>query len=846
MRRLLQNLPLGRKLLLIPALASSLVALMLGVAVHGAWTHTAALSALDRDVFEPLHAAYDLQDRFTLTHAAISALQFKGVIEADRVATRRAAEAMPQRLADEAAFVTRLAESLRGQAPDSLIAQLQRQADAYLADARATIDMAAVDAAFGAILMLQAEQHFQKLRAVLEGLVAALSARREALMVAAVGRSGADERLLVVLAAGCMLVTLVGSALLGRAIVRPLARLTEVVRRGDAATEVPGTFRRDEVGALARAVAAAKVSAAALLRREAELAESNGRLDAALDNMTHGLCMYDAAERLVVANRRFAEVHGLPPGRIRPGMTYREVVGLMVECGWLPGHSAAQAYGVMRAQIASAPSGRMVGELEDGRTVVASFRTMPDGGWVSAHEDITEQRQAEERIAHIAHHDALTGRPNRVLFRKRLDTALAGARRGQSFALLCLDLDRFKEVNDTLGHPVGDALLCAVAERLQGELRETDTLARLGGDEFAIIQAGVEAAGEATALARRLVETIGAPFELDGHQVVVGTSIGITLAPGDGLDADALLKAADLALYRAKGEGRGRWRFFEPEMDERVQQRRALELDLRRALVEGEFELYYQPIVEVASRRVSGLEALLRWHHPERGIVGPDSFIPLAEEIGLIVPIGEWVLKRACAEAVTWPGAPKVAVNLSPAQFANRGLVDAVAAALRGSGLDPARLELEITETVMLEGTEATLATLHQLKALGVSIAMDDFGTGYSSLSYLQRFPFDKVKIDRSFIRNLDQSRQSNAIVRAVTGMCIGLDMTTTAEGVETEAQFEALLREGCREAQGYLFSRPCPATEIRALLARIAPEPTPAGPAEPPARRHSVVLAAE
>ncbi|KAA5610421.1 bifunctional diguanylate cyclase/phosphodiesterase [Rhodovastum atsumiense] len=436
--------------------------------------------------------------------------------------------------------------------------------------------------------------------------------------------------------------------------------------------------------------------------------------------------------------------------------------------------------------------------------------------------DVTERREAEAHIAHLAHHDILTGLPNRGLFRERLDRALARARRGRGCAVQLIDLDRFKEVNDTLGHPVGDALLRAVTERLRAVLRETDTLARLGGDEFAVIETDVDLPQDATALARRIIEAIGQPFEVDGHQVCIGASVGIAVAPSDGLEPDALIKGADMALYRAKADGRGCWRFFEPEMDARMQLRRALEMDLRRAVAAREFEVFYQPIVDVRSRQVSGLEALLRWRHPERGLVPPDSFIPLAEEIGLIVPLGEWVMHRACAEATTWPGTPKVAVNLSPAQFGHRGLVGAVASALAETGLDPARLELEITETVMLQDTQATMATLQQLKGLGVRIAMDDFGTGYSSLSYLQRFPFDKVKIDRAFTRDLERSRQSNAIVRAVTGLCTGLDMTTTAEGVETEGQFQVLLHEGCGEAQGYLFSKPLPAGEIPALLQRL------------------------
>ncbi|ONG59108.1 hypothetical protein BKE38_00055 [Pseudoroseomonas deserti] len=444
--------------------------------------------------------------------------------------------------------------------------------------------------------------------------------------------------------------------------------------------------------------------------------------------------------------------------------------------------------------------------------------------------DVTARHEAEARIAHIARHDPLTGLPNRLLFRDRLEQALAHARRGQGFAVLCLDLDRFKEVNDTLGHPIGDALLCAVAGRLRDELRDTDTLARLGGDEFAVIQSSIEQPQDAITLAGRLVETICRPFELNGHQVVVGTSIGVAMAPQDGLEADMLLKGADMALYRAKSEGRGRWRFFEPAMDAAMQLRRALEIELRRALLLGEFELYYQPIVDVASRHVTGLEALLRWRHPERGLVPPDAFIPLAEEIGLIVPIGEWVLARACADAAGWPGAPRVAVNLSPAQFASRGLVEVVEAALRDSGLDPTRLELEITETVMLQDSQATLQTLHRLKALGLRIAMDDFGTGYSSLSYLQRFPFDKVKIDRSFTSELGLSRQSDAIVQAVTDLCAGLDMVTTAEGVETENQLQTLSQRGCREAQGFLFSRPQPAASVPEMLRSLSDETGPHG----------------
>jgi diguanylate cyclase (GGDEF)-like protein/PAS domain S-box-containing protein len=446
--------------------------------------------------------------------------------------------------------------------------------------------------------------------------------------------------------------------------------------------------------------------------------------------------------------------------------------------------------------------------------------------------DVTERHEAARRIAFLAHHDALTGLPNRALLRDRLDAATARLGRGEHFAVLCIDLDHFKEINDTLGHPAGDVLLQQVADRLRCELREADTLARIGGDEFIVLQAQVDGARDATRLAERLNRLFDTPFDLNGRQVVVGASIGIALAPADGSTADDLVRAADIAMYRAKADGRGRWQLFEREMDLCMQRRRALEHDLRHALAQDEFELFYQPIVAVRTRTVCGLEALIRWRHPERGLVPPDSFIPLAEETGLIVPIGEWVLKRACTDALGWSGTPRVAVNISAVQFARGDIVNTVSKVLADTGLDPARLELEITETVMLQNTDATLATLHQLKALGVRIAMDDFGTGYSSLSYLQRFPFDKVKIDKSFVRALGRSPESDAIVRSVAGLCAGLRMGTTAEGVETEQQFQAIARKGCREAQGFLFSTPRPAEEIQSLLLTMSfarPSPAPA-----------------
>ncbi len=428
--------------------------------------------------------------------------------------------------------------------------------------------------------------------------------------------------------------------------------------------------------------------------------------------------------------------------------------------------------------------------------------------------DITERKRAETRIAHMAHHDALTSLPNRVLMRLRMEGMLA-ARDGGHVAVMCLDLDNFKSVNDTLGHPLGDLLLQQVARRLQGELRSDDTVARLGGDEFAVLQADTESADVASELAQRLLTVVSEPYEIDGHTVTVGASIGIALAPNDGNDPDRLLKQADMALYRAKGDGKGALRFFEPEMDAHVQARRHLEMDLRSALNSGELEIYYQPLVDITSGRTCAFEALLRWRHRERGMIPPSEFIPVAEETGLIGPLGAFVLRQACADATLWPNDTKVAVNLSPLQFRTGSLLQTVMSALERSGLAAHRLELEITETLLLERGERVLATLHALRALGVRIAMDDFGTGYSSLSYLRSFPFDKIKIDRSFVRDLSSNTDSLAIVRAIVSLGSSLGITVTAEGVECEHDLDQLRAAGCNQAQGFLFSMPRPQREI-------------------------------
>jgi diguanylate cyclase (GGDEF)-like protein len=546
----------------------------------------------------------------------------------------------------------------------------------------------------------------------------------------------------------------------------------------------------------------------------------NLQFDTAINNMSQGLCFFDAAHRLIVCNDRYLEMYDLPRDRIGPGASLAEIVDMRFEAGSFPAMSREEyLHWRTKVAVSGEPTDSIV-ELRNGRTFKIRHRPMPDGGWVATHEDITEQRRSEIKIEYMAHHDSLTDLANRVLLNERLEQAL-GRRihREEMVAVHHIDLDQFKAVNDTFGHLAGDKLLKIVADRLRGLVRETDTIARMGGDEFVIVQGPIRDPAEATCLAQRIIALMSEPFDLDDRLAVIGASIGIAVGPGDGLRPDRLLRNADLALYRVKGDGRGTYRFFEPAMDLQMQTRHIMEQDLRRALSAGEFELHYQPVVNLESNEISGFEALIRWNHPEKGMVAPAIFIPLAEEIGFIVPIGEWVIREACAAAAKWPEDVHVAVNISAVQLRSPGLMQVIVGALATSGLRPTRLEIEITETVLLQNKEATLALLHQLRALGIRIAMDDFGTGFSSLTHLQCFPFDKIKIDRSFVKDIMENPGSLNIVRAVTALANGMGMTATAEGVETSEQLDRITSEGCTEMQGYLFSRPLLAREIERLL---------------------------
>lgn len=561
-------------------------------------------------------------------------------------------------------------------------------------------------------------------------------------------------------------------------------------------------------------------------RREAlvdELSVQHHRLEAALENMSQGLCMVDANGNLAVCNRKFADMLRVPSDACVAGAVF---FGLLSHSPVFedPASGALQRYAAEYfLMTCSNRRSNLQQSWFDGRVVSISHQPLPMGGFIETFEDVTEVRRADARIAHMALHDPLTDLPNRVLLYRHLQEALAGHPPARC-ALLYVDLDHFKTVNDTLGHAIGDELLQQAAVRLSGQIRAQDTVARLGGDEFALLLQSITGHDQIAALADRLIRSVSQPYELNGHEVVIGASVGIATAPDHASEPGELIRFADLALYTAKSTGRGRYCFFEPEMEESMRDRRTLELELRRAIIHEEFELYYQPFINLKPRRINGFEALLRWRSPTRGLIAPDEFIPLAEELGLIVPIGEWVLRQACRHAMEWAGHIRVAVNLSPVQFHRSDVVGAVRRALEESGLPPHRLELEVTESLMLQNTDVVLLTLHQLRAIGVSIAMDDFGTGYSSLSYLTMFPFDRIKIDRAFTNGIDQRPESLAVIRAVTGMCTSLGIVSTAEGVETATQMGLLDAEQCDEVQGFLFSRPKPKCDIEVLLASWNP----------------------
>lgn len=622
--------------------------------------------------------------------------------------------------------------------------------------------------------------------------------------------------------------------LLARQVTRPLTNITRAlsgIAGGDFEGDVAGTGRHDEVGDIARSVVLLQRSVKerdalrvrvheknrTLKAQEAKLRDQNMLFDAALNNMSHGLCMFDATGKLIVSNRRYGELFGYKYEQVQPGMTASQLEALQdgteISGYELQGerHTTENGDLLVSTSMLKLPSDRIV---------LKTNQPLADGGWIEISEDITERQEARDRLAFLARHDPLTHLPNRVEFLEHMEALLSRRRKkGGEFAILCLDLDEFKVVNDSLGHPVGDELLRQVAIRLT-EITENDELVvRLGGDEFAVVTELPVDRQSVDDLARCIISQLSQPFQLADHQVTVGTSIGIAFADNDDLVADDLFKQADLALYKAKDDGRKTHRYFEPHMSEAVSERQALLNDLRNAIAHNQLELHYQPQFEMENYKVCGFEALLRWHHPERGMVSPADFIPLAEETGLIVPIGAWVLREACMQAAKWPSDIRVAVNLSPRQLKVAGFGAELVGALASSGLNPRRLELEVTEGVLLQDSEEVLSILRQAKSLGVRVSMDDFGTGYSSLSYLRSFPFDKIKIDQTFVRSMGESEEAVAIVRTVIELAKSLKMTTTAEGVETREMLDILKEIGCTDVQGFYFGRPMPIANALDLI---------------------------
>ena len=545
-----------------------------------------------------------------------------------------------------------------------------------------------------------------------------------------------------------------------------------------------------------------------------------GRFDTALNNMPHGLCMVDRKGQIGVCNRRLRELFDLPEEVTRRRLPLRALINEAAAAGALSGERAERLALALESRLAGGAGGEVLIDTEHRRMLAITVNPMAEGGAVLLFEDVTDRQLAEAKIHQLARFDTLTGLPNRAFLHEQTEAALAALQRRGPFAILFVDLDDFKQVNDTLDHTCGDALLCAVADRLRSVVRGSDMVARFGGDEFVVLQYPLGDLDESAALAEQIVDLLGRAFQINGHQIVVGASIGIAVAPRDGDSADLLLKNADMALYRVKLNGRGSWQFFEQGMDVKALARRNLQLDLRNALAANAFEVHYQPLYNLRTKRIATCEALLRWPHPERGMVPPGEFIPIAEEMGLIVDLGRLVLRRACIDCARWPNDVRVAVNLSAIQFRRDDMANTIREALAAANLAPDRLEIEITESAFLDDSEVTRLWLDQLQDLGVRISLDDFGTGYSSLSYLRSFPLDKVKIDRSFLQGLQASSRSLSLLYGVARLSAELDLAVTVEGVETREQLALIARErSITEVQGFYIGSAVPEEQIRSLL---------------------------
>ena len=700
------------------------------------------------------------------------------------------------------------------------LALMTKKWSSYVGGVTDLLDVGRTDAPMAAMMLGAVDEEFQQIAGHLGAMSSQVNGYTSSLASDVLVNVEANKLWLAYGGTAGMLISILVAIGFARSLVKPIVAVTKAMQKvssGAVDVEIGYGDRKDEVGQMVEAIST--------FRRTTELhaqaiASHSQRFDAAVNNMPHGLCMFNAEEKLIVRNNRYLEIYRMAPGSFELGCTLEETLEKVASTGVMNADQAEYVAGI-RSALAQGKSSQSTRELSDGRSVQISNQPMPGGGWVATHEDVTQRIANEKRVAHMARHDGLTGLSNRLHFWERTEEAIPQLKRGDSFAVLCIDLDDFKKVNDTLGHPCGDKLLQRVADRLRQCVRETDILARLGGDEFAVVQTSVQEPTDIKVMAWRIVASLSEPYEIDGLDVVIGASIGVAIAPDDDDDPDQLLKKADMALYRSKADGGRTVRFFEAEMDAFIQARHKLETELRKAVAQSEFIVHYQPMIDLKSNRIDSFEALVRWNHPERGLVMPDVFIKVAEEIGLIIPIGEMVLRQACAEASKWPRDIRVAVNLSPSQF-TKELLPMVVRTLASTGLSASRLELEITESVLLQDNEATMAMLRELHALGVSISMDDFGTGFSSLSYLHSFPVDRIKIDRSFVKDLSTSSHCAAIVKAVAGLGKTLGIAVTAEGVETREQLELLRIEGCTAVQGYFFSRPKAPSELAVLIEAV------------------------